>query len=109
MIGQIVLFVGILTDVVATAALKASKGFSRPLPVVVLVVGYPLSLLLLEKSLHYLDLNIAYAIWAGVGTAFTVLVGVIFWREAFDLRHLLGVALIITGVVILNLISSAER
>ncbi|MEW6403773.1 MAG: multidrug efflux SMR transporter [Chloroflexota bacterium] len=101
----ILLFAAISLDVVATAALKASQGLSRFWPSVVVVASYLVSFYLFSVSLETLPLNLAYPIWAGVGTVATAIVGVLLWKEGMDYRHILAIGLIIIGVVILKVIA----
>jgi len=57
----------------------------------------------LSKSLEHIPLGTAYAMWSGVGTALTAIVGIVFWKEKFNFKILLGIIIIITGVVVLKL------
>lgn len=94
----------ILSEVVATSALKLSVGFTRLVPSVVVVVGYLLSFLLLAQALRLqLQVSVAYAIWSGVGTALIVIIGTVALHEPLTAAKALGVALIIGGTVVLNL------
>lgn len=101
----LILLAAILFEVVGTSALKASNGFTRPGPSVLVVLGYGAAFYLLALSLRQIPLGIAYAIWSGVGTAGAVLIGVLVWREVLDLPRILGIGLIVAGVIILNLYS----
>jgi small multidrug resistance pump len=67
------------------------------------VVGYGLTFYLLGLALKQIPLGVAYAIWSGLGTAGAVLAGVLLWRESLNLAGVIGIALIIVGVVVLNL------
>ena len=69
------LSIAIVVEVIATTALKFSEGFSKPLPTVVVLVGYGISFFLLSKIVQLLPLSITYAIWSGVGIALVTLVG----------------------------------
>lgn len=101
------LFLAIICEVIGTTALKYSQGFSRFWPSVVVAVGYAAAFYLMSQSLKALPLNMAYAIWSGVGTAATVVVGMVLWRETLDIARFLGIALIIAGVVVLNTFSQS--
>jgi small multidrug resistance pump len=99
------LAVAILGEVAATSALKLSQGFSRPLWVVVTVVGYGVAFYFLALALKTIPTGIAYAVWSGVGI---VLISLIAWRfqgQALDAPALFGMALIIAGVMVMNLFS----
>ena len=61
------LMIAIIAEVIATSALKASNGFSVPLPSLITVVGYAISLYFLSLTLKFIPVGIAYAIWSGAG------------------------------------------
>ncbi len=103
------LSIAILAEVAGTIALKYSQGFTKPLPLLVVVFGYGLAFFLLAKVVQVLPLAITYAIWSGVGIA---LVGVISWLafgQKLDLAALLGIGLIIAGVMVINVFSSSVQ
>ena len=102
----IYLLFAILLEIVATTSLKLSNGFTKLVPSVVVVLGYAASFYLLSLALKYFPLGTAYAIWSGLGTALTVIVGIILWQESVSLSRILGIAIIIAGVVLLNLAES---
>jgi small multidrug resistance pump len=104
---MLLLFLAIVCEVVATASLKAAQGFTRPLFVVLVVVGYGAALYLLSLSLRHIPLGVAYAIWSGVGTVGTVLVGMLVWQEVLTLPRAIGILLIIVGVILLNVFQQA--
>jgi len=94
----------IASEVVATASLKLSNGLTRPAPSVVVAVGYLLSFVLLAQALKLqLQVSIAYAIWSGVGTAAITVIGILLLNEPLTAGKALGIALVIGGVVTLNL------
>lgn len=97
------LLLAIVSEVIATASLKASHGFSRLGPSLLVVVGYGAAFYLLALSLKQIPLGMAYAIWSGLGTAGAVLIGVFVWRETLDLYRVIGIALILAGTVILHM------
>ena len=101
-IALLLLMLAIAGEVIGTAGLKASEGFGRLGPSVVAVVGYCVAFYFLSLSLRQLPLGIAYAIWSGLGTVGSVLIGVLIWREALGPTHVAGIALILAGVVVLN-------
>ena len=102
------LFIAILSEVVGTVALKASDGFARLGPTALVVVGYGLTFYFLGLALKQIPLGVAYAIWSGLGTAGAVLAGVLLWRESLNLAGVIGIALIVAGVLILNLFPGAS-
>ncbi|CAO1667945.1 MULTISPECIES: DMT family transporter [Halomonadaceae] len=99
------LVLAIVAEVIATSALKASMGFTRPLPSVVVVVGYGLAFYLLSLVLRTLPVGVAYAIWAGLGIVLVTLVGIVVFGEKPDLPAVLGISLIVAGVVLLQVFS----
>ena len=99
------LVLAIVAEVIATSALKASVGFTRPLPSVVVVVGYGLAFYLLSLVLRTLPVGVAYAIWAGLGIVLVTLVGIVVFGEKPDLPAVLGISLIVAGVVLLQVFS----
>ncbi len=99
----LVLFVAIVSEVIGTAGLKASEGFSRVVPVLVVVVAYGAAFYFLSLSLQQIPLGVAYAIWSGLGTVGAVLVGVMVWQESLGPARLIG--LIVIGVGVLNVFS----
>jgi small multidrug resistance pump len=105
--SMLILFLAILSEVVGTVALKASEGFARLGPNVLVVVGYGLSFYLLAQALRQIPLGIAYAIWSGLGTAGAVVAGLLLWRESLNLAGVVGILLIIVGVILLNVFAGA--
>jgi small multidrug resistance pump len=101
--SMLLLLLAILSEVVGTVALKASEGFARLGPNVLVVVGYGLSFYLLAQALRQIPLGVAYAIWSGLGTAGAVIAGLLLWRESLNLAGILGILLILIGVIVLNI------
>ena len=101
--SMLLLLLAILSEVVGTVALKASEGFARLGPTLLVVVGYVLTFYFLGLALKQIPLGVAYAIWSGLGTAGAVVAGVLLWRESLNLAGFVGIALIVAGVLILNL------
>lgn len=101
--GYLLLGVAIAAEVGATTAMKFSEGFSRLVPSLVTVVGYVVSFVLLAQTLKTLSVGTAYAIWAGVGTAAIAVIGLLYFGEEMTVTKAAGMALIIVGVVVLNL------
>lgn len=99
------LAIAILMEVLATSVLKAVDGFTRWLPSVVVVAGYACSFYFLSLTLRAIPLGIAYAVWSGVGLALVSLIGWIVYEQPLDLAAQAGIALIVAGVIVLNLFS----
>ncbi|MFE1176260.1 DMT family transporter [Streptomyces sp. NPDC058773] len=93
----------ILSEVLATTAMKYSDGFSRLWPSVWTALGYLLAFGLLAQTLKSMSVGTAYAIWAGTGTAMIAAIGMVFLGESASALKILGVLLVIVGVVVLNL------
>jgi small multidrug resistance pump len=102
MSAWIYLAFAITSEVVGTVALRQSEGFSKLGPALIVVVGYVLSFWMLALALRKLDLGIAYAIWAGVGTAAIATIGVVAFDEPATALKLASILLIIAGIVGLN-------
>ncbi|MFG1670401.1 DMT family transporter [Streptomyces sp. Y7] len=101
--GYLLLAGAIAAEVAATTAMKYSEGFSRLLPSLLTAFGYLLSFALLAQTLKTVSVGTAYAIWAGVGTAAIATIGILFMGEGMTATKAAGIALIIVGVVVLNL------
>jgi len=101
--AYVLLIVSIVCEVFGSSMLKATNGFKKLLPTLGLVIGYGLAFYCLSLSLQTLSLGVAYAIWAGLGTALTALVGVLVYKEQFNRKKVWGILLIIGGVILLNM------
>ncbi|MCF3124755.1 multidrug efflux SMR transporter [Streptomyces arenae] len=101
--GYALLAGAIAAEVAGTTAMKYSEGFSRLWPSVITVVGYLLAFTLLAQTLKTLSVGTAYAIWAGIGTAAVAAIGMLFLGESTSMVKVAGIALVIAGVVVLNL------
>lgn len=97
------LLVAIATEVVATASLPKAQGFTEPAWTTFVVVGYVFSIWLLTLVVREIPVSIAYAVWSGLGTALITVVGVLLLDESVDVLKVTGIALVIGGVVLLNL------
>ncbi|NEY30875.1 QacE family quaternary ammonium compound efflux SMR transporter [Streptomyces sp. PRKS01-65] len=101
--GYLLLAGAIAAEVAGTTAMKYSEGFSRPWPSLLTLLAYLISFGLLAQTLKTLSVGTAYAIWSGVGTAAIATIGIVFLGEGMTLVKAAGIALIIVGVVVLNL------
>lgn len=101
--GYVFLGIAIVCEIFSTSMLKASAGFSRLLPSLAFLVGMGASFYAVSQAMLSIPLNVAYAIWAGVGTLLTAAVAVVFWKEPINALSGLGILLIVAGVVLLNL------
>ena len=97
------LMLAIIAEVFASSLLKRTEGFTRIGPSIGVVVGYGTAFYCLALTLKVIPIGTAYAIWAGLGTALTDIVGVVLYKERFNRKKVLGILCIILGVVVLNL------
>jgi len=103
--GYLYLTIAIVTEVIATSALKASEQFTRLIPSLIVVGGYTCSFYFLSLVLQNIPVGIAYAIWSGVGIVLVAIAGAFLYRQVPDWPAILGMAMIIGGVVVINLFS----
>ena len=96
---------GIVGEVIATSSLKASAQFSRPLPSLLVVVGYGAAFYFLTLVLDAMAVGVTYAIWSGLGIVLVTVVAAIAYRQVPDWPAIVGMTLIIAGVVVINLLS----
>jgi len=101
------LAVAITAEVIATSALKASEGFTRTIPSVVVAIGHGVAFYFLSLTLKTLPVGVAYAVWSGLGVVLVSLVGYIFLGQSLDFAGCVGIGLIVAGVAVLNLFSTA--
>jgi small multidrug resistance pump len=105
--GYLYLAGAILTEVIGTLSLKASHGFTRIGPVCLVVIGYACAFVLMSLALRHLPLGFVYAVWAGLGIVLVALAGAAIWGETIDGPAILGMALIICGVAVMQLWSKS--
>lgn len=97
----------ILSEVIGTTALPASNGFTRPLPSVLVVLGYGAAFYFLSHVVKTLPVGVVYAIWSGMGIVLITLLGRLVYGQKIDVAAALGMALIIVGVAVIQLYSKA--
>jgi small multidrug resistance pump len=103
MTGWAWMSIAIVAEIVATSSLKASAGFSKLIPSVVVVLGYGLSFWWFSIALKLgVPVGISYAVWSAVGTVGVMLVGRFFYGESVSMLQYAGVAVILAGVVMIN-------
>jgi small multidrug resistance pump len=94
----------ILSEVVATLSLRASAGFTRVVPTVILAIGYLFAFFALSQALKLgMNIGVAYAVWSAIGVALIAIIGAVFLRESLSALQIGGLVLIIAGVVALEL------
>jgi small multidrug resistance pump len=108
MAAGVLLSLAILSEVVATVFLKFTDGFTNIVPSIVVVVGYALSFWLLALILKDLEIGFVYAVWSGAGTALIAAVGMVAFGESATALKFASIALIIVGVIGLNLGGSSS-
>ena len=99
------LSIAIVSEVVATSALKSSEGFTRLLPSLLVVAGYGAAFYFLSLTLRTIPVGIAYAVWSGVGMVLISVVAWLFLDQKLDAPAIAGIVLIAAGVVVMNVCS----
>jgi small multidrug resistance pump len=102
------LMLAIISELIGTSLLKASDGFSKLFPTAGLLVSFTLAFFFLSLSLKTIPLNLAYAIWSGLGTMATVIISVLIWKEKINFASITGISLIIIGVIVLNMYGPSQ-
>jgi len=105
--GYLYLAIAIVAEVIATASLKSVKGFSTPLPLVLVIIGYAISFWMLTLVVRSIPVGIAYAIWAGLGIVLVSVAALVLYQQKLDTAALLGMGLIVSGVVVIQLFSGS--
>jgi small multidrug resistance pump len=104
-IHHLYLAIAIGAEVLATSFLKASDGFTRPVPSLVTLAGYGVSFYFLSLTLQAIPTGIAYAIWSGIGIVLVSTIGWLVYGQRLDGPALAGMGLILAGVLVINLFS----
>ncbi|MGS4346885.1 DMT family transporter [Myroides odoratus] len=99
------LFIAIISEVIATSALKASHEFTKIVPSIITIAMYGVAFYFLSLTLRSIPVGIAYAIWSGVGIVLVTVVAILVYGQKPDLPAIIGMAFIVLGVVIINLFS----
>jgi len=97
--------IAIIFEIIATSALKKSEQFTQLIPSIVTIVGYFAAFYFLSFAVRTIPVGIAYAIWSGVGIVLITIIGAIFFKQIPDLPAIIGLALIMIGVVVINIFS----
>jgi small multidrug resistance pump len=96
----------VLAETIGTTALQASQQFSRPLPSAIVVVAYGAAFYLLAIALKSFPVGIAYAMWSGMGIVFIAVIGFAVFGQRLDWPAILGIAMIMAGILVINLFSN---
>jgi len=107
-VNWLFLSIAIVSEVIATSALKAADGFTKPMPSVVVVLGYGLAFYCLSLTLRTIPVGVAYAVWSGVGIVLVSVVGWVLYDQRLDAAALVGIGLIASGVMVLNVLSKSS-
>ena len=99
------LSIAIIAEVIATNALNASEGFTKLVPCILVVLGYGAAFYFLSLTLKSMPLGVASAIWAGLGIVLSAAVAAVIFKQTPDMPAMLGMALIILGVIVINVFS----
>lgn len=102
------LIFAILFEIVGTSSLKVSEGFTKLLPTITTLVTYGVSFYFLSLTLKSIPIGIAYAIWSGVGIVLITLVGWVAFKQQIDLPAMIGIGLILSGVLVINIFSNSS-
>lgn len=101
--AYLLLAMAIILEVFGSTMLKLSNGFSRKLPVIGVVIGFGSAFYLLSLTLLSLPLGFSYAAWSGLGTALITVIGIFIFKEKVNRKGIVGIGLLLTGVLLLNL------
>ncbi|UAW97272.1 EamA family transporter [Halopseudomonas nanhaiensis] len=101
----LLLFAAIVAEVIATSALKASDGFTRTGPLVIVAIGYAIAFYFLALTLRTIPVGVAYAVWSGLGVVLITLAAWLVYGQKLDAPAIIGMAMIVAGVVVMNLFS----
>ena len=102
---SVLLGIAIVSEVFGSTMLKLSQGFSKPLPSIGVVIGFGVAFYCLSLALKSVPLGMAYAIWSGVGIVLTAIIGIVLFGDKIDVWGIIGIAFILIGVIILNVLS----
>ena len=103
----IILMFAVLAETIGTTALQASQQFTKLVPSVIVVVAYGTAFYLLAIALKTFPVGIAYAMWSGFGIIFISIIGFVVFGQKLDLAAIVGLAMIIGGILVINLLSNS--
>ncbi len=106
--GYVWLGLAIVAEVIGTSTLKASEGFTRPVPSLVTAVGYGFAFWCLSHSMKTVPVGVGYAIWSGVGIVLITAIAWVAFKQRLDVPALAGMGLIVAGVLVINLFSKSS-
>ncbi|MCY0108144.1 multidrug efflux SMR transporter [Pseudomonas monsensis] len=103
--AYVYLTIAICAEVIATVSMKAVKGISTPLPLILVIVGYGIAFWMLTLVVRSVPVGVAYAVWAGMGIVLVSIAALFIYGQKLDVPAMLGMALIVLGVVVIQLFS----
>ena len=103
----IYLIIAIITEVIATSALKESEGFTKAIPSLIVIIGYSMTFYFMSLTLRDMSVGITYAIWSGMGILLITLIGYFRYNQMLDAPAVLGMSLIALGIIILRFFSNS--
>ena len=101
------LIIAIITEVIATSALKESEGFTKAIPSLIVIIGYSMTFYFMSLTLREMSVGITYAIWSGMGILLITLIGYFRYNQMLDAPAVLGMSLIALGIIILRFFSNS--
>jgi small multidrug resistance pump len=103
----LLLLAAVTCETFGTACLQASRQFTRLWPTLGVALGFACAFWLLAQTLKYLPLGVVYALWSGLGIVFITIIGIVVFRQTIDLPAILGMGMIVAGIAVIHLFSSA--
>ena len=103
------LLIAIAAETVGTMGLQASQQFTRFGPSMVAILGYAVAFYFLGLVLKFMPVGVAYALWSGIGIVLIASMGFAFFGQKLDMPALIGIALIIAGILVINLFSGTAH
>ena len=103
----IYLIIAIITEVIATSALKESEGFTKAIPSLIVIIGYSMTFYFMSLVLREMSIGITYAIWSGMGILLITTIGYFRYNQMLDVPAVLGMSFIALGIIILRVFSNS--
>ena len=107
--AYIYLMIAIVTEVIATSALKASNGFTQWIPSSITVLGYLVAIYFLALTMKTIPVGITYALWSGAGIILISCIGWVFYKQQLDTAALIGLSFMVLGIIIINVFSNSTE
>lgn len=101
------LLVAVVAETIGTTALQASQQFTKPLPALIVVIGYGFAFYFMSLTLKVMPVGLVYAIWSGLGIFLIAVIGFVVFGQKLDLPAILGMGLILCGILVIHLFSKA--